>query len=254
MNIPRLGAYLILNVLVSISVTLAVLIYWQNNQNFALFNIRYDDESIYDSVSDSAIESNSRKVQDHNAWIILDEEIEYKIANGDTIDGIALKFDVSSDELIAANNIKDPNQLSIDQIIVIPASTSSYPTERPMATEVISTDLAVYEIDNQEDSIGVTIKSVNFVDDGEFENLILSNKGETMYLFGWSIVGDSGQIYMFPDLSLFSNGQVTLYSGLGDNTVTDLYWGVDEPSWINGDTIYLVDNLGDIRDKYQIEW
>jgi murein DD-endopeptidase MepM/ murein hydrolase activator NlpD len=44
----------------------------------------------------------------------------YVVQSGDTINLIAIKFDVSASDIIAANNITDPNLLSVNTQLVIP--------------------------------------------------------------------------------------------------------------------------------------
>ncbi len=50
----------------------------------------------------------------------------YKVKAGDTLSGIAAKYKVSVDDILAANpDLKDPNQLQVGQVLVIPLPASS---------------------------------------------------------------------------------------------------------------------------------
>lgn len=49
-----------------------------------------------------------------------DEGPIYIVQQGDTLDHIALRFGVSSDEIQAANNLSDPNAIKINQRLIIP--------------------------------------------------------------------------------------------------------------------------------------
>ena len=50
----------------------------------------------------------------------------YKVKTGDTLSGIAAKYKVSVDDILAANpDLKDPNQLQVGQVLVIPLPASS---------------------------------------------------------------------------------------------------------------------------------
>ena len=54
----------------------------------------------------------------------------YVVAKGDTPVSIAKKFKITSDQLLAANNIEDAHKLKIGQKLVIPA-----PKEKPVSKE-----------------------------------------------------------------------------------------------------------------------
>jgi hypothetical protein len=50
----------------------------------------------------------------------------YKVKTGDTLSGIAAKYKVSVDDILAANpDLKDPNRLDVGQVLVIPLPASS---------------------------------------------------------------------------------------------------------------------------------
>ena len=53
-------------------------------------------------------------------------EQTYVVQNGDYPEKIAQKFGIKTDELIAANNIADPQKLQIGQTLKIPAPASSH--------------------------------------------------------------------------------------------------------------------------------
>jgi murein DD-endopeptidase MepM/ murein hydrolase activator NlpD len=55
------------------------------------------------------------------------EPIEYYVQANDTLGKIANRYAISLDALVAANNITDPNLLSVGQLILIPAPTPGAP-------------------------------------------------------------------------------------------------------------------------------
>src|SRR5665647_3197276 len=71
----------------------------------------------------------------------------------------------------------------------------------------------------------------------------VTNKGSSpVSLTGWKI-GDDGSkhTYTFPSYTLNSGSTVTVYTGKGTSTATEVYWGSDSPIWNNdGDTAYLL--------------
>jgi len=77
----------------------------------------------------------------------------------------------------------------------------------------------------------------------------VTNRGSSpVSLTGWKIEDDgSKHTYTFPPCTLDSQATVTLYTGEGMNTATELYWGSGSPIWNNdGDTAYLFDDSGNM--------
>ena len=69
---------------------------------------------------------------------------------------------------------------------------------------------------------------------------------------GWTMTDGEGNQFIFPSLSLLSKGEVTVHTGKGTNTPTDLYWGQAEPRWASGKVAYLRDPSGKLIATYQV--
>ncbi len=69
---------------------------------------------------------------------------------------------------------------------------------------------------------------------------------------GWTIKDETAShIYYFPDFIINSGNSFTLYTGIGTNTNSRLYWGRQEENYAaiwnnNGDTLFLRDNQGNL--------
>jgi competence protein ComEC len=75
----------------------------------------------------------------------------------------------------------------------------------------------------------------------------LTNNGfSPVSLENWKIEDEgSKHTYTFPSRTLDSRASVTLYTGEGMDTATEIYWGSGSPIWNNdGDTAYLYDDSG----------
>jgi LysM repeat protein len=64
----------------------------------------------------------------------------YTVLDGDTLGSIAAQFDISVDDLAAANSITDPTALSVGQVLTIPgvstpSASTPEPTSAPAPTE-----------------------------------------------------------------------------------------------------------------------
>lgn len=80
------------------------------------------------------------------------------------------------------------------------------------------------------------------------EYLVFENTGETtLDLGGWTVADAASHEYTFPeDFELEAGATVTLHTGRGADTESDLYWGSDSGVWDNGgDTIIVRDEQGE---------
>ena len=79
------------------------------------------------------------------------------------------------------------------------------------------------------------------------EYVVFENTGDTaLDLSGWTVADTAGATYTFPDGTTLAPGaQVTLHTGMGENTATDLYWERGRAVWNNeGDTIIVRNDSG----------
>ncbi len=84
------------------------------------------------------------------------------------------------------------------------------------------------------------------------EYVIIANLGcRDQGLGGWKLMDKKGHTYVFPSWFVLKAGKtVTVHTGSGKDTYTDLYWGRKWPVWNNrGDTAYLYDSKGNLVDS-----
>ncbi|WP_284011744.1 lamin tail domain-containing protein [Haloarcula pelagica] len=76
------------------------------------------------------------------------------------------------------------------------------------------------------------------------ETVTFRNGGdEPLDLSGWTVADAAGRTYTFPEgYKLASGATVTLHTGSGTDTATDLYWGSGSPIWNNGGDTVIVRN------------
>jgi hypothetical protein len=126
------------------------------------------------------------------------------------------------------------------------------------------TPLPAWEINLMADNIPVPtlpaldektleIKNVYATEDIQTEFIQIQMIGEKeLWLTNWQIGDGKKLTYTFPRLQLNSGGTVNLYSKLGVDSVTDLYWGQTESVWQSGDTVLLLDSDDNVRAEYTI--
>ena len=80
------------------------------------------------------------------------------------------------------------------------------------------------------------------------EYVVFENTGsETLDMSGWTVADDADHTYTIPDGFTLAPGEtVTLYTGSGTATDSELYWGLGSPIWNNdGDTVIVTTTAGD---------
>ncbi len=81
----------------------------------------------------------------------------------------------------------------------------------------------------------------------------ITNQGNAaVAMQGYTLKDEANHIYTFDDFTLASNSAVRLFSGAGQDTPTQLYWGYSgESVWNNGgDTAFLRDAGGALVDSF----
>ena len=80
------------------------------------------------------------------------------------------------------------------------------------------------------------------------EYIVIENRSaKAIDLTGWTVSDEVNRRYLFPRFALAGSAKVTLRSGLGKNTGTDLFWGSRGSIWNNdGDTIFIRDAAGSL--------
>ncbi|MWG36729.1 lamin tail domain-containing protein [Halomarina oriensis] len=71
------------------------------------------------------------------------------------------------------------------------------------------------------------------------EYVVFENAGDRpLDLSGWTVRDAATHEYTFGDVTLDPGERLTLHTGRGDDTATDVYWNADAPLWNNdGDTV-----------------
>lgn len=79
------------------------------------------------------------------------------------------------------------------------------------------------------------------------EYIVVRNDGQkTLDLSGWRVQDEAGHTYRFPaGFTLAPGDEVTLYTGVGEDSDAALYWGRERAVWNNGgDTVFVYDDSG----------
>jgi LysM repeat protein len=276
----RLFYYLIINVLVSACTVLAVLTIWERTHPEmpilsqvnpfaqitpmsprALFPAYDTDEGPIEPTPESVDATELPGAP--QATETPQAELEYIVQTGDTLGAIAVKFNITVAEIIAVNEIANPDALEVGQVLIIlrPFVVVSTQTALPVEeidaeTEVATATLSSPPANTPPPLTGETrviIDSVIGAGDLATERIYLDRIGSgEISLAGWQLVVESGEIFIFPQFTLFESGAVYIYTKSGPATAVTLYWELDHAVWESGKMVVLLDNQGEEHASYQI--
>ena len=193
------------------------------------------------------------------------EMLTYRVKEGDTLGALAVEFNASVADILAVNDLPDPDNLFVGQIIYIPteplpkATSTSIPptvavtpTLRPSAT---STHGPAPTATATHTSLEAQVVIDTVIGAGVLENehIVLQRTGDgELSLAGWRIEDGAGNEYIFPELTLYKDGAINLNTRTGQNTVVDLFWDLSSPIWTSGKTISLYDPQKSLRATYTV--
>ncbi|MFZ4815582.1 MAG: lamin tail domain-containing protein [Phototrophicaceae bacterium] len=85
------------------------------------------------------------------------------------------------------------------------------------------------------------------------EGIEIRNRGGVIDLTGWTLTDAQGNQFVFPEQRLFTNGLVTVYTRVGENTPIALYWGRSSSAWGDaGDIATLANGNGLVQSVVRV--
>ncbi|HUF36958.1 MAG TPA: LysM peptidoglycan-binding domain-containing protein [Anaerolineales bacterium] len=262
MRFKRLVYYLTLNVLVSACTVLVILYYWEQ---YKPLESGAEPAPIALATSTATapvitLEAGTTNPAGPDGGTVSPPDfINYTVQPGDTLSGIAFDFDVSVEEILAANDLDNPDTLDVGDVILIPVGGAVPEATAPPSTAVSATPPPPPTLPPQEATPGeageTVLEIVTVIGTGDLaqERVVVRQNGDAQVaLQGWQLLGPDGQVFNFPQLVLFQGGAVSVYTRAGSSSVAELYWGLAESIWISGDVVTLLDPDGNIVAAYQV--
>ena len=257
MSARRLLPLVLLNVIVSAAVVLGILYWWENR---SAAEPEAQAVALAPTAAATAAVQPTQPAAPEEETEPAEEQPTHTVQAGDTLGSISAQFDVSMDDIMAANGINDPNFLQIGQVLIIPvgglaaaepAATEGPVDEPPEAGEPPSPIPAELPTSGE---VIIEIAEVTGVGDVEQELVSIKNSGDMpVALLGWRLNDEDGRTYTFGQVTLFGEGAaINLHSGQGIEGPSDLYWGFEEAIWRAGETVTLVDGEGSVRATYVV--
>ncbi|MGB9941246.1 MBL fold metallo-hydrolase [Methanosarcina sp.] len=240
------------------------------NENSVVFKVTYGDTSFL-LMGDAGLESEENIME---AGYDVDSDI-LKVGHHASTSGSGEAFisavspEVSIIEVGAGNDYGHPHAEVLERL---EKASTVYRTDLD-GTITVTTDGSIYTVTTEKTgtissrsgaytSTDSTTEeqSEEYVDPSSTESTVyvsdlnlqdewvqISNKGSSpVSLNGWKIEDEGNKhTYTFQSYTLNTGTTVTVFTGKGTNSATELYWQLDDPIWNNdGDTAYLYDDSG----------
>ncbi len=242
----RLLFFLLINVLISACTTLLVLTIWQ----------RYNPAPLGGPISiGSGSATASPVLQTPELTRPASDPTPafqvYQVEAGDTLAGIAAQFGMSIEELLHINGLADSDSVAVGEVLFVfapPAFGGSGPAPTAAANGPgAQTPVPV--------GTGLPIQITAIIAAGVLQDervLIQYNGDGELSLLNWELEDDDGLRYIFPQLTLFKGGAVSVFTKAGADNAVELYWGRSETAWQVGETATLRDPQGQERATYRV--
>lgn len=198
------------------------------------------------------------------------ELVIHVVQSGDTISGLAFQYDVPENNIIAANQLENPNFLQVGMQLIIPVGglaqvTATFtpaptPTDTPIPFEPPSADLTATAAAEMgatatplptplpsSGELQIEITEILAAGQADQERVVITNLGDRLAdMQGWTLSDVDGNVYLFPNFRLWSGGNVTVHTRIGQdgNPPANFYWGKLEAVWASGEVATLKDAAG----------
>lgn len=239
-NWKRFLPYIVLNIIVSIGAVLLVLFFWSRRPT--------PPKLTPTATMDIAQEIDAMRPTETATLSPSPTPNLYIVKPGDTLFGIAIEFEIPVDALMAANGLSNPDELDIDQPLIIPSDewVNAY-REKRSESQSNGTATPTIVVEPPE------VKIIGVLGAGilEEEAIRFMNSGGVAYMSGWRLDDGEGHIYIFPAFTLHS-GAFNLNIVSGNDSPIDLYWGLEEPILIPGKILKLLDDSGELQSTFEI--
>jgi LysM repeat protein len=247
------GIVIAVNLILSAAIILIVLFIWENAQTPSSPTPAPASTPTPLALAEATPTSTAPPIASPTS---LPPLLVYTVQEGDTLGAIAQTYGVTVEELMAINNLADPNVLSIGQTLIIPvyytptpgpAPSTEAPTEPPPTPAPLPTPPPTLT-----PSTPPLVEISQVLGSGSLaaERVIVRNRGGLVTLEEWSLSDAEGNTFVFPALTLFTDAEVRVHSGMGRNTPSDLYWSRNTPAWSGGELIALRDAAGNVVNTY----
>jgi LysM repeat protein len=264
MSFRRMLPFILVNILVSATVVLAILWWWEGRKEDTLVTItEAPGAAVVVPTEPANPPLNEPETQPEDAQPAVEEvpsgpEVHI-VGAGETLGQISVRYDIPMDELMSANGMDNPNFLFVGQELIIPGTGDVGVEEETAATEPeeVVADALPTPIPTEPPAEGeaiITIAEVIGPGDIPLEAVQIVNNGSSeMTLQDWKLADQFGNFYTFGPITLFGDGAgILVHTTSGQDSATDLFWGQENSLWESGNMVILYDAAGAVQAEFQV--
>ena len=254
MSFRRMLPFVLLNIVVSAIVVLAILFWWDNREAIP------EPGAGVTAVTPTIPIATANPAQITAAASTPESEPEDKppvhvVKAGETLGSISGFYEVTLDDIMAANGLDNPNVLSVGQELIIPVGglpTAVPPTETPV-DNILPSPIPTEEL-VAEGEVNVEITAVTGVGRLTEEAVQISNfGGGQIALLGWELSDSNGHVFTFGQVTLFGDGAaIQVHTEDGQDGPADQYWELETPIWEPGEQVTLRDADSNVQATFTV--
>ena len=143
MSLRRMVPFILINILVSAAVVLLILNWWERQQVDNVANaaatVQVTLPPLTGNEGSVAALGETVVPEPTDPSAVVDGQTRYAVQVGDTLGSISAQFDISMADIIDANNIDNPDLLSVGQELLIPSAGAiapNAPESEPVTNEL----------------------------------------------------------------------------------------------------------------------
>ena len=257
MPVRRMLPFLLVNIVVSAVVVLLIL-YWWEGRNGEVVDAVVSETAVTTPIPFETVASAQEIALAETAVPTATEGPPIHIVQaGDTLGSISQAYTVSIDDIMAANDMSNPNLISVGQQLVIPIDGVEAPAEEVVVEETAVSNELPTPIPTQPLPTGdVVIEISQVIGAGELaqEAVQIRNVGSNpTALLDWKVADQNGNFYKFGQLTLFGDGAgILIHTKGGQDGATEVYWGQTEAVWEPGELVTLLNAQDNIVATFTI--
>lgn len=255
MSIRRMLPFLLVNIVVSAVVVLLILYWWEGRNGDVVQSVGSETAVSTPIVFETAANAQQAALAETSAPTATDGPPIHVVKAGDTLGIISGIYSVPVEDIMTANDMSNPNLISVGQQLVIPINGLETPEPVVVETAVsnqLPTPLATEPLPTGD--IVIEISQVIGVGDLGQEAVQIRNIGSNpTALLDWKIADQNGNFYTFGQITLFGDGAgILVHTESGQNGATEVYWGMSEAVWEPGELVTLLNAQDNIVATFNI--